>query len=166
MQITFCFNVERKSVEYEAFIQFHNELNKVLRDKSYVPHFVPTTIISLNDVHRMSTVSDNERAVCILKNISHPLECGDNQKFYRMLEVIHDHGNSHAQELVEDIKALIGSKGHDIKSTETAATPTEGIVISNRNCFKEFILITLANKFSCPHTYKPMYIHCSMCFYS
>ena len=83
----------------------------------------------------MSTVSDNERAVCILKTISHPLECGDNENFYKMLEVIHDHGNPHAQELVEDIKALIGSKDHDIKSTETAASPTEGIVISNRNCF-------------------------------
>ena len=44
-----------------------------------------------------------------------------------------DHGNPHAQKLVEDIKALIGSKKPGIKSTRTVAAPTEGI--ATRKCF-------------------------------
>ena len=130
------FFVEGKSVEYEAFIQFHNEFTKVLHDKSYIPHLVSARIISLNDVHHMSNLPDNERAVCILKIISDPLESGENQNFYRMLEVIQDHGNCDAQKLVEDVKTLIASKDYNIRSTEAAAAPTEGIVIFNRNSLK------------------------------
>ena len=44
-----------------------------------------------------------------------------------------DHGNPHAQKLVEDIKASIGSRGPGIKSTGTVAAPTEGIAV--RKCF-------------------------------
>ena len=131
------FFVEGKSVEYEAFIQFHNEFTKVLHDKSYIPHLVSARIISLNDVHHTSNLPDNERAVCILKIISDPLESGESQNFYRMLEVIQDHGNYDAQKLVEDVKTLIASKDYNIRSTEAAAAaPTEGIVIFNRNSLK------------------------------
>ena len=66
--------------------------------------------------------------MCILKIISDPLESGENQNFYRMLEVIQDHGNCDAQKLVEDVKTLIASKDYNIRSTEAAAAPTEGIV--------------------------------------
>ena len=127
------FYVERKSIEYEAFFKFHNELNKVFHDKSYIPHFVSAKIVLLNDVHRLSDLPDNKRAVCVLKNISGPLEHSENQNFYRMLEVMQDYGNPCAQKLVEDIKALIGSRGPGIKSTGTAAAPIEGIAI--RKCF-------------------------------
>lgn len=84
----------------------------------------------------MSNLPDNERAVCILKNISDPLECGENQNFYTMLEVMQDYGNCDAQKLVEDIKTLIASEDYKIESIGAAAVSTEGIVVFNRNCLK------------------------------
>ena len=125
-----CFYVEGKSVEYEAFTQFHNEFTKVLHDKSYIPHFVSARIISLNDVHHTSNLPDNERALYILKNISDPLESSEKQNFYTMLEVMKDHGNCDAQKLVEDIKTLIASKDYKTESTGATAASTEGIVVS------------------------------------
>ena len=108
----------------------------MLHDKSFTPHFVSAKIISLNDVHHISNLPDNQRATRLLKSISGPLENSDIQNFYTMLEVMKDHGNPDAQKLVEDIKALIGRNDPSIRSTETAAVPTKGIVIFNGICFK------------------------------
>ena len=44
----------------------------------------------------------------ILEYISDSLDDGDKQSFYEMLEIMKDHGNSHAQNLAEEInKAVI-----------------------------------------------------------
>ena len=82
----FCFNVEKQSlIEYEAFIQFYSELITVFHDKSYLVLFVPTKIISPSDVDHMYDLPDNKRAMCLLKNISASLECGEKQSFDKML---------------------------------------------------------------------------------
>lgn len=152
MVYKFCFYVEKKSVEYEAFIQFHNDLNKVLRDKSYIPHFVSAKVISLSDVHHTSNLPDNERALKILKKTSGLLECGENQNFYRILKVLQDHDNPYAQKLVEDIKVFIERKDPSTRNTGTAATPTKGSYV----CLEIVLRIGLNSN---PHTHG--YIHCS-----
>ena len=135
INLIFLINVGRKLIEYEAFILFHNKINKVLCDKRFTPHFVSAKIISLNDVRHISNLPDNQRATCLLKSISGPIENGDTQNFYKLLEIMRDHGNPDAQKLVEDIKAFIGRNDPSIRSTETAAAPTKGKVISNGICF-------------------------------
>ena len=107
----FFMHIETESIEYEVFVKFYSELTIVFCDKNYIPHFVPTKIISPSDVHHMSNMPDNDRSVCLLKNISDPLECGESQNFYQMLEVMEAHGNLQVQQLVENIKAFL--KGVD-----------------------------------------------------
>ena len=96
-----------ESVEYRAFIHFFNKLTTVFHDKGYLVHFVPAGIISPNDVDEMSSLSNSDRAVRLLKNISDPLECGEKQSFYKMLDILQTHGNRHAKQLAENIKAFV-----------------------------------------------------------
>ena len=115
--------------EYEALTKFYNKLTAVFHDKSYLSHFVPAGIILVNDVHHMSDLPDNDRAICLLKNISTPLERNEKQNFYKMLEIMQEHGNLHAQQLADNMKAFV--TGMDtlviIKSTKAVATSSEGI---------------------------------------
>ena len=101
------FYVDKESVECNAFIKFFSKLTTVFHDKNYLVHFVPAGIISPNDVHNMSNLSDNDRAMCLLKNISASLECGEKQSFYVMLEIMQAHGNLLAQQLADCIKVFV-----------------------------------------------------------
>ena len=108
-------------MEYEVFIQFYSKLITVFQDRNYLAHFVPCKIISPSDVHHMYNLPDTNRAVYLLKNISAPLECGEKQSFYSMLDVMVTHGNFHAQKLAENMKASVV----ELYSEESAAvTPT------------------------------------------
>ena len=96
----------------------------MFHDKSYLPYFVPAGILLLNDVHHFSSLPDNDRAMCLLKNISAPLECGETQSFYKMLEIMYVHGNLHAQQLAEsinkfvEVKPVVGSESTENVSLE------------------------------------------------
>lgn len=72
----------------------------------------------------MSNLPDDERAVHLLKNISAPLECGEKQNFYKMLEIMQTHGSSFAQQLAENIIAFIRGTNRD------DAVPNEGKVFN------------------------------------
>ena len=45
--------------------------------------------------------------MCLLENISAPLENGEKQNFYKMLKILQAHGNPQAQQLAEGIKASV-----------------------------------------------------------
>lgn len=77
----------------------------------------------------MSNLSGSDRALRLLKNILAPLESGEKQSFYKMLEIMQAHGNLHAQQLAESIKAFV--RGLDpVVNSEAIATPTEGTYIN------------------------------------
>ena len=127
------FYAVKETIEYEAFVQFYSKLIAVFHDKSYIPHFVPTKIISPNDVDQVSNLSDSDRAICLLKNISAPLKCGEKQNFYYMLEVIQVYGNLQAQELAENITAFVKRMDKNenmikIDKNENIPTLAEGIL--------------------------------------
>ena len=69
--------------------------------------------------------------MCILNNISASLEFDDEQSFYKMLEIMQDHGNLHARQLAENMKAFI--KGIDpiviIENTEVVVASIGGMYI-------------------------------------
>ena len=125
-----CFYIEIESVEYNAFTQFYSRLITVFHDKSYLVHFVPAGMISPNDVDEMYSLSNSDRAVRLLKNISAPLECGENEKqsFYKMLDILQAYGNLHAKQLAESIKAFVRGVDPIVRSenTGTFATSIEG----------------------------------------
>ena len=127
IHFVFCFNVEKQPlIEYEAFIQFYNELITVFQDRSYLAHFVPTKIISPSDAHYMYSLPDYERAMCLLKNISAPLEYGEKQSFDKMLEIMRIHGKPYAQQLVGNMKEFIITNANaSSDSAEAIATPNE-----------------------------------------
>ena len=120
-----CF-ADTISIEHEAFVQFYDKLTKVFHNKSYISEFASNKIIQLSDVHHISNLPDNDRAMCILKKILDPLESNETQNFYKMLKVMQGHNNPHVEKLVEDIKAFI-SMDSCIKSTETASAQAEGM---------------------------------------
>ena len=118
-------------MEFNAFIQFYSKLTTVFHDKNYLIHFVPAGIISPNDVHHMSKMSDNDRAASLLKNISAPLECGEKQTFYKMLEIMQAHGNLFAQQLVRNIKMVVRGVDPAVISTDKqVAIPNEGTYVA------------------------------------
>ena len=105
-------------MEYSAFIKLYSQLTTVFRDKSYLAHFVSAGIILPDDHHRISTMLDNDRAMDLLRHISAPLECGEKQCFYKMLEIMQTYGNLHGQQLAEKIKAFI----REVNPTTCAGT--------------------------------------------
>ena len=109
-------------------ISFYDKLVTVFHDKNYLFHFIPAGIVPQDDVLHMYSLSDIDRAMCLLNNVSAPLECGEKQNFYKMLEIMQTHGNVHTQELVEDIKASVREKDPLVKSktTGTDSTVSEG----------------------------------------
>ena len=94
-------------MEYKIFVDFYNKLTTVFCDKKYISPFVSAGIISPNDVDDLSKLSNNDRAMSVLRNISAALECGEKQSFNKMLEIMQTHGNHHAQQLAENIKAAV-----------------------------------------------------------
>ena len=120
------------SVECEALIQFYNELLVVFCDKNYLAYFVSAKIFLPRDVCHMSKLSDNGIAVCILVKIFASLESAEKQSFYKMLEIMKEHGNLHAQQLAENMKAFI--KGIEpvvvVENTKAVVTSVEGMYIN------------------------------------
>ena len=121
-------NADKESVEYNLLINFYGKLATMFHAKNYLFHFVSAGIVPPDSASQMDSLPDIDRAVCILTNISTPLECGEKQSFYKMLEIMQAHGNIHAQELAEDIKASVRVEDPVVKSktTGTAATVIEG----------------------------------------
>ena len=114
-------------MECNTFIQFYSKLTTVFHDKNYLAHFVTAGIISPNDVHDMSKLPDNDRAMSLLKNISGPLEYGEKQGFYKMLEIMQAHGNLFAQQLAGNINMLVRGVDPAVISTgKQVVIPTEG----------------------------------------
>ena len=114
-------------MEYNAIIEFYSRLTAVFHDKSYLFHFVFAGIIRPDDANQMDSLSDIDRAICLLSNISAPLECGEKQNFYKMLEILQAHDNIHAQQLAEDINTCVRGQDPIVKSKSTGtATVTEG----------------------------------------
>ena len=127
-KFSLLFYVGETSVEYNTFIQFYDKLTTVFHDKNYLFHFVLAGIVAQDDVVHMCSLSDIDRAMCLLSNVSAPLECGEKQNFYKMLEIMQTNGNVHTQQLVEDIKASVREKDPLVKSKTigTDSTVSEG----------------------------------------
>jgi len=96
--------VGERSMEYRAFVRYYSELTTVLSDKRYLHHFVTAEIISPDKVYYLSNMSDNDRAIRVLKSISDPLIHGQNECFNSMLEIMKEHGNLPAKEVAKNLK--------------------------------------------------------------
>ena len=96
-------------------------------DKNYLFDFVSAGIIPSDNANQMYSLPDVDRAMCLLNSISAPLECGEKQNFYKMLEMLQAHDNIHAQQLAKDINTCVRGQDPIVKSKSTGtATVTEG----------------------------------------
>ena len=111
-------------MEYNALINFYGKLAAVFHDKNYLFHFIPAGIVPQDDVLHMYSLSDVDRAMCLLNNVSVPLECGEKQNFYKMLEIMQTNGNVHTQQLVEDIRASVRGEDPVVKSKTIGSATT------------------------------------------
>ena len=95
-------------MEHTVFVKFYSKLAVVFRNKDYLPYLVIAGIVPPDNIHYLSSLSNRDRPMRILEYISDSLDDGDKQSFYEMLEIMKGHGNSHAQNLAEEInKAVI-----------------------------------------------------------
>ena len=122
-------------MEHSALIDFYGKLATVFHDKKYLFHFVSAGIIPSDNADQMYNLPDIDRAVCLLNSVLTPIECGEKQNFYKMLEIIEDHGNIHTKQLAEGIKASVRREDPVIKSktTGTATTVSKGTCIEYIN---------------------------------
>ena len=72
-------------------------------DTNYLSRFVPAGIILASDVDHITSLPGKDRAVCVLRNITASLECGNTQSFYKMLEIMQSYGTLHAKEVANDV---------------------------------------------------------------
>ena len=123
--------IEKESVEYSVFVKFYSKLTTVLCDKEYLPHLVTAELVSPDNVHHLSNMSNRDRAMRILEYISNSL-CGDDtQCFYIMLKIMEDHGTFHGKSLAKDITKAIASGEKRITKISslgsTASTKSDSI---------------------------------------
>ena len=91
------------------FIKFYSRLTTVFRNKDYLPHLVTARVVSPDNIHHLSSLSNRDRALRLLEYILYSIEGGEIGCFYRMLEVMQEHGNLHAQNVAEEINKAIVS---------------------------------------------------------
>ena len=98
---------------------FYSRLTTVFRNKDYLPHLVTAGVVSPDSIHHLSSLSDRDRAMHLLKYISDSLEGDEKGCFYRMLEIMQEQGNLHAQNLAEEINKTIISGVDSVAKTYT-----------------------------------------------
>ena len=106
-------------MEYRVFIKFYSRLTTVFRNKDYLPHLVTAGVVSPDSIHHLSSLSNRDRAMRLLEFISDSLEGGGKGCFYRMLEIMQEHGNLHAQNVAEEINKTIVSGVDSVAKTYT-----------------------------------------------
>jgi len=94
-----------------VFITYYSKLTSILQ-VDLTPHFVTAKIITLSDedeITKSSTTSHRAAMKMLLKPVSLTLETGYTTSFYKMLEIIQQHGNDAAQHLAGEVLAEVKS---------------------------------------------------------
>ena len=99
------------------FIMFYSRLTTVFRNKDYLPHLVIAGIIAPDSIHHLSSLSNRDRAMRVLECLSDSLEGGEIVHFYKMLDVMQEHGNLHARNVAEEINKAIVSGVDSVAKT-------------------------------------------------
>jgi len=98
-------------MEYEAFVTYYPDLTQVFRTNTLAAHFVSARIITMTDHDEICSLSPTYGGLRLLRNVSAPLETGNTRNFYKMLDIMQNHGNSHAKTLVRSIQSFIHGDG-------------------------------------------------------
>jgi len=98
-------------MEREAFITYYSDLTQVFRTNTFAAHFVSARIITMTDHDEICSLSPTSGGIRLLRNVSAPLETGDTRNFYKMLDIMQNHGNNHARTLVGSMQSFIRGDG-------------------------------------------------------
>ena len=121
------------------FIMFYSKLTKVFHNEDYLPHLVVAGIIAPYSVRHLSSLPSWDRAMRVLDYILYSLQGGEKEPFHKMLEVMQEHGNLHAQSVAEEITKTIVSGVNSVAKTYSLGSITRtksdsiGSVASFRN---------------------------------
>ena len=111
-------------VEYRVFIKFYSRLTTVFCNKDYLPHLVTAGVVSPDSIHHLCSLSNRDRAMRLLEFISDSLEGGEKGCFYRMLDIMQEHGNFHEQNVAVEInKALVSGVDSFAKTYSLGSIP-------------------------------------------
>ena len=95
------------------FINYYSKLTSVLQ-VDLCPHFVTNNIITISDqdeIIKIAATSRKAAVIMLLNTISLPLGTGYTTSFYKMLEIMQQHGNDAAQHLSGEILNEVGPPG-------------------------------------------------------
>ena len=126
-----------KSLEYRVFIKFYSKLTTVFRNEDYLPHLVTAEIVTPNSACHLYNLPSNVRAMRLLQYISYSLDGGKKECFDKMLEILQEHGNLHAQGVAEEINRVISevdsiAMNYNLGSITRTKSDSIGSVVSDK----------------------------------
>ena len=101
-------------MEYDVFITYYSDLTQVFRVDNilnFAGRFLSARIITRSEYDEIYSLSPTDGSIRLLRSIAGPLEIGNTEHFYKMLEIMQNHGNIHAKTLSEKIQLLIPNNG-------------------------------------------------------
>ena len=129
--------------EHEVFIQYYSKLTSILQ-VDLTPHFVTAKIITLSDedeITKASTTSHRAAMKMLLKPVSSSLETGYTTSFYKMLEIMQQHGNDAAQHLSGEILDEVGPpEGKKLNGKDLQLNYASKIYACQLSCKKKLIV--------------------------
>lgn len=94
--------------ELRVFRKYYNDMMKIIPITSLSGHFVSANIITpCEDEEVISPTTPTERARTFLLKMSGPLEAGQTESFYRLLEILESFGNEDCSKLASKMKKEI-----------------------------------------------------------
>jgi len=105
------FFVGSRSVEHEVFLKYYPDLIQAFRTNTFAAHFVAAHIITMNENDEISNLQPRDGSLRLLRSVSAPLETGQTDNLYSMLQIMQAHGNDYAQKLSQKIYSVVHGGG-------------------------------------------------------
>ena len=110
----FCFAlfIGNEIPENRVFLDYYSNLVTAFSNANLYHHFVPESIITIADNHKIhSETNPLEKAEILLHIIGASLEIGYSESFYKMLAIMRVYGNESVKALANKINQSSGLKG-------------------------------------------------------
>jgi len=102
------FVIGRKCREHTVFIKYYSDLINTLRNTDLTQYFVTESVITVCDSEEITFASSpSVKSAILLRKISAPLEANLTSSFYKMLDIMAEHGNATTKELSAKIRKAL-----------------------------------------------------------
>ena len=95
------------------FVENYSAIKSTLRNTDLLQHFAVESVITMIELDEISSVRNPaEKIGALLSKISGPLEAGLTSSFYKLLDIMQDHGNRTTKELANIIRHSLQDHQH------------------------------------------------------